>query len=148
MHAAILMGAVSSGRVMTSLFRPHTATPLLFAELFLPLREQEIWRAVCIKNIRDISNDNFGPRQRGRGQVGVTDVGVGYFLEISSSALASVSRFLLSSGSPLFVCACHCLRGPGCVSLRCILWVMVPSLSARLLSMHGSLQAGGHSPAV
>ena len=39
-----------------------------------------VWRAVCVKNIRDISNDNFGPRQRGRGQVGVTDVGVVYFL--------------------------------------------------------------------
>ena len=35
-----------------------------------------IWRAVCIKNNRVIERNNFGPRRRGRGLVGVTDVGV------------------------------------------------------------------------
>ena len=37
-----------------------------------------VWRAVCIINNVDVSKYNFGPRQRGRGLVGVTDVGVVY----------------------------------------------------------------------
>ena len=37
-----------------------------------------LWRAVCIINNVDVSKYNFGPRQRGRGLVGVTDVGVVY----------------------------------------------------------------------
>ena len=39
----------------------------------------QVWRAVCIKNTkcnRVIERNNFGPRRRGRGLVGVTNVGV------------------------------------------------------------------------
>ena len=62
-----------------------------------------------INNV-DVSKYNFGPRQRGRGLVGVTDVGVVY--TPSTMCVSSVSN-----GSPSPLCAFHCLRGPVSVSL-------------------------------
>ena len=50
------------------------------------MRAAGIWRAVCIKNNVDVSKNNFSPRQRGRGLVGVTDVGVVYTRVCSSAS--------------------------------------------------------------
>ena len=82
------------------------------AELYLVNAHLQptLWRAVCIINNVDVSKYNFGPRQRGRGLVGVTDVDVVY--TPSTMCVSSASN-----GSPSPLCVFHCLRGPVSVSL-------------------------------